>query len=296
MNLQQMRCLAELARQNLRVSATARALSTSQPAVTKQLRQLENELGTSLFVREQNRIATLTKVGEQVVSLAQEVCVSINSMSRVAAEARRPGAGDIRIATTHALAKFVLPELMQGFSSRFPKARFELIHTPSLQIDSSVVAGKVDLGMTPQEGKPRKELRVLKYQTFPRVILVPKKHPLLRARSLDLRGLAAYPIITSAGASVSGVFDVFSASNIDVNIRLIAPDFDVVKACIDRGFGIAILPGYTYDPEQDRQIRAIDASDLFPPTVTSIVVRKNHHLPTLVREFLDTLVPGRASG
>lgn len=298
MNLQQMRCLAELVRQGLRVSATARALSTSQPAVTKQLRQLENELGASLFVREQNRIAALTKVGEQVVSLAREVCLSINAIKRVAADEGRSGAGEIRIATTHAQGRFVLPEPIHAFSSRFPKARFELIHASSAQIGASVAAGEVDLGVTPQANTGTKELRFLIYRTYPRLILVQKQHPILRRKTLSLTTLAGYPIITTS-AGLSGrteVLDVFSDSDIDMNVQLSAPDFDAVKVCIARGLGIAIVPSYTYDAKEDRQIRAIDASSLFPPTVTSIVVRKNHHLPTLVREFLEMLVPGRVSG
>lgn len=294
MNLQQMRCVVELVRQDLKVSATARVLNTSQPAVTKQLRQLENELGTALFIREQHRIGALTSVGEQVVKLAQDVCLAVSTIRRIGAEANELGKGEIRIATTHAQAQFVLPELMQTFTARFPDVKFELIRADPVQIVAAVGSGGVDLGVTPEIDVSAKDLRYIAYATYPRVILFPKKHPLSRKKNVTLRTLAAYPIITTAGlVGRTEVFNVFAAARIQPHVQLSAPDYDVVKVCLERGLGIAILPSFTYEPQRDRQIRAIDASSLFPPSVTRVVIRRNHHLPKLVQEFLELVVPGK---
>jgi len=68
--------------------------------------------------------------------------------------------------------------------------------------------------------------------------------------------LASYPIITT-GAGLAGrteVFRVFAANKIVPNVQLSAPDFDVVKVCVERGLGIAILPSYTYERDRDEQI------------------------------------------
>jgi DNA-binding transcriptional LysR family regulator len=296
MNLQQMRCLSELVRQELRVSATAKVLSASQPAVTKQLRQLENELGCPLFQREAGRIAGLTQFGEQVVKLAGEVCLSTNTITRLAQETAGAGAGEIKIATTHAQAKFVLPQLMQQFSHHVKKARFELVQAHPREISAAVTSGAADIGVTPEVDHSAKDLRYFTYRSYARLVLVPKKHPLLREK-FTLENLARHAIITTS-AGFTGhteVFGVFERNGIKPNVQLTAPDFDVVKVCLERGLGIAILPSFTYNRTLDREIRAIDASGIFPPSVTSIVVRRNRYLPKIVQEFLELALPGQSS-
>jgi len=298
MNLQQMECLSELVRRGLRVSATARALNKSQPAITKQLRQLEDELITPIFRREAHRIAALTPVGEQVARLAQDVCISIQSIKKLGKEKTEAHVGEIRIATTHAQARFVLPELMQRFSQRFKQAKFELRHAVTSEIISAVASGEADIGVTPEIGAESKDVFFITYRSYPRLVLFPKKHPLLKENRLSLKSLANYPIITTS-AGLTGrteVFKVFAENNIEPNIQLSAPDFDVVKVCLERGLGIAILPSFTYDRALDKQIRAIDASNLFPPSVTSIVISKKRRLPKLVQDFLQLVVPNKWNG
>lgn len=130
------------------------------------------------------------------------------------------------------------------------------------------------------------------------MVLFPKKHPLLGEKRLSLKSLANFPIITTS-AGLTGrteVFKVFADNNIEPNIQLSAPDFDVVKVCLERGLGIAILPSFTYDRALDKQIRAIDASNLFPPSITSIVISKKRRLSKLVQDFLQLVVPNKWDG
>lgn len=295
MNLQQMRYLSEVVRQGLRVSAAARVLNTSQPAVTKQLIQFESELGAPVFVRERHRIVRLTPMGQRVAKLAQEVCLSINTIRRIGEESAQRGGGKIRIATTHAQAQFLLPEPIQRFSERFKHVQFELERALPAQIISAVASGDVDLGVTPGMDPSAKDVIFLAYQSFPRIVLLPTKHPLLRKKRVSLEILAQYPIITT-GPGLAGrteVLSVFAARGIQPTIQLSAPDFDVVKVCVERGLGIAILPSYTYERHRDKHIRSIDVSHIFPPSVTNVVVRRNLHLPRLVYQFLDLLIPGK---
>lgn len=290
-----MECLSELVRRGLRVSATARALNKSQPAITKQLRQLEDDLGTPIFRRDAHRIAALTPIGEQVARLAQDVCGSIQSIKKLGTDKAETHAGEIRIATTHAQARFVLPELMQRFSERFKQAKFELRHAVASEIVSSVASGEADIGVTPEIDTMTRDVLFIAYRSYPRILLFPRKHPLLREKRLSLKSLANYPIITTS-AGLTGrteVFKVFADNNIEPYIRLSAPDFDVVKFCLERGLGIAILPSFTYDRALDKQIRAIDASKLFPPSITSIVISRKRRLPKLVQEFLQLVVPDK---
>jgi DNA-binding transcriptional LysR family regulator len=86
--------------------------------------------------------------------------------------------------------------------------------------------------------------------------------------------------------------NVFEANGIKPNIQLSAPDFDVVKACVKKELGIAILPSYTYDRKQDQEIRSVDASHPFPPNYTNIVIRNAMPLRPIAQKFLNLLLPG----
>ena len=295
MNLQQMRYVSEVVRQDLSVSAAARALNTSQPAVTRQLQQLEQELGRPLFVRLRNRFVRVTPFGKRIVELAQNVCLTINEIKLLAQEGMDDGGGHIRIATTHAHARFVLPEPMQRFSERHAHARFELERALSSEIITLVAAGDVDLGVTPEAAIEAKDLTLLHYESYPRIVLFPKSYSTLAKKSITLKVLAGYPIITTGPGFLgrTEVMNVFSANAIEPNIQLSAPDFDTVKACVKRGLGIAILPSYTYDPQQDAEMRSVDASHLFPPSYTNIIIRKNPPLRRIVQQFLHLLCPGK---
>lgn len=293
MNLQQMRCLAELARQGFGVSATARALSVSQPAVTKQLRQIEGELGAPLVVRNRNRLEGATPFGREIIALAQEVCVSVDAIQRLAREATGDERSEIRIAATHAQAKFVLPGPLQAFSQRHRNAVFEIKEAAPEHIVSLVASGKVDVGVTPASGADDGGVAFHVYRAYPLLALAPKHHPLSRKRKVSLATLASYPIIATGAGQVGRmeVVGAFKAGGVEPKILLGAPNFDVVKACVEQGLGLAILPSYTYDEARDGRIRVVRLSHAFPATVTSVVVRRNLHAPRLVHEFLRLLMP-----
>jgi LysR family cys regulon transcriptional activator len=293
MNLQQMKYISEVVRQDLSVSAAARALNTSQPAITKQLKQLENELGRPLFVRHSNRLVRLTPVGQRVVNLAQRVCLTINEIKLAAQEDTDGREGLIRIATTHAHAQFVLPEPMQRFSKLYKHARFELQRALASEITALVRSGDADLGVTPENVQDPKDVIFLHYESYPRLVLFPKSYSALAKKPVTLKALADYPIIITGRGFLgrTDVMNVFTANGIKPNIQLSAPDFDVVKACVKKKLGIAIMPSYTYDRKEDSEIRAVDASHLFPPSYTNVVIRKTPSFRPIVQQFLKLLFP-----
>src|SRR5262245_20051319 len=126
MNLQQLRYLCAIVDNNLNVSDAADSLSTSQPGVSKQVRQLEDELGVRVFVRAGKRLASITPAGEAVVSAARRALKEIENLKRVGAEYKSEDEGTFAIATTHTQARYVLPRVLRDFAERYPKVKLEL--------------------------------------------------------------------------------------------------------------------------------------------------------------------------
>ena len=123
MNLQQLRYLCAIVDHGLNVSDAAEALHTSQPGISKQVRQLEDELGVRVFVRQGKRLASLTPAGEAVIATARRALREIDNLKRVGAEFRSEDQGTLAIATTHTQARYVLPPVLRDFAARYPKVQ-----------------------------------------------------------------------------------------------------------------------------------------------------------------------------
>jgi DNA-binding transcriptional LysR family regulator len=117
-NLQQLRYLCAVVDHGLNVSVAADALFTSQPGISKQIRQLEDELGVPIFIRQGKRLAALTAGGEVIVATARRALQELNNLKRVGAEFKSEDTGALAIATTHTQARYVLPPVLKRFAER----------------------------------------------------------------------------------------------------------------------------------------------------------------------------------
>ena len=108
MKLQQLRYIWEVARHDLNVSATAAALYTSQPGISKQIRMLEDELGVEVFARSGKHLTHITPAGQAILQIAGEILQQTESIRRVSQEFRDESRGELSIATTHTQARYAL--------------------------------------------------------------------------------------------------------------------------------------------------------------------------------------------
>ena len=84
MNLQQLRYLRETVRRDLNLTAAALALHTSQPGLSKAIRELEDELGITIFVRHGKRLTNLTDAGREVITIVERILLEIDNLKRSA--------------------------------------------------------------------------------------------------------------------------------------------------------------------------------------------------------------------
>src|SRR5215203_2597631 len=100
MNFQQLRSVREAARRGFNLTEVARALHTSQPGVSRQIRELEEELGVDLFVRAGKRLTALTEMGELVMPIVENMLEESESLRRAGDEFSRQSSGTLSIAAT----------------------------------------------------------------------------------------------------------------------------------------------------------------------------------------------------
>jgi LysR family cys regulon transcriptional activator len=293
MKLHQLRYLCEIVRRDLSFSSAAVALHTSQPGISKQMRLLEQELGVDLFIRSGNRIIELTEPGRHIVDIATLVLRQTENIKAAASEFMGGETGRLNVAATFTLARYVLPGVFQRFVAKYPKVELRLLHGSSDRVCRLVASGDADIGLTTQPATAFPDLVMLEYCQLPRALVVPRKHPLATSKGISLKGISMYPLITLDAGShgQAQMRKLFMSNGLEPNIVFSGANVDIVKAFVEAGLGIAILPRLSIDPTRDPGLRALTVEHLFEPHHASLAIRKNHYLRGFAYEFMHMVAP-----
>ncbi|MCC6172128.1 MAG: LysR family transcriptional regulator [Gammaproteobacteria bacterium] len=293
MKLHQLRYLVSVADNDLNITAAAKALHTSQPGVSKQLKMLEDELGFRIFVRAGRALVRVTPPGEKVISRARHIVREIGNIRGLAAELRKDQEGSLSIATTHTQARYVLPAVLKRFRQQFPGVRLHLHQGTSEQIAEMVARDRVDFVIATGGANTFPDLVRLPCYRWRRVIVVPAEHPLALVQAPSVAQLAEHPIITYSFSFTgpSSLLDVFAKAGETPNVALTAWDSDVIKEYIRAGLGVGILADVAVDPEQDADLRVRSAAHIFEPHTTWLGFRRGALLRSFMYEFMTMVAP-----
>lgn len=293
MNLKQLRYICEIHRHGNHISAAAEALHTSQPGISKQIQMVEAELGFEIFLRRRNRIVGLTEPGREAVAIAQRVLTEVGNLKNLADDFNAIGGGRLTIATTHTMARYVLPKIIEKFMKKYPAIRLGLRQGNPEQVCELLDAGDADIAIVTDTVRPFPTLSAIPCFPLSRSVVAKVGHPILKVKNLTLQEIAKYPIITYDPA-YSGrwkVMDAFKRARIEPNVIFGAVDADVSKTYVELGIGIAILTTITFDKYHDRGLRAHDASHLFEPSTTFVRLRSHSYLRRFLLDFIRMLAP-----
>jgi len=293
MNLQQLRYVRETVRQGLNLTEAAKSLHTSQPGVSKQIRELEEELGVDIFERRGKRFIALTEPGKRIVEIVESVLQELENLKRVGREFGAEDTGSLTVATTHTQARYSLPPVVAQFRSRYPKVHLSLLQGNPKSIAQLVIRGEADLAIATESLDHFPELLALPGYQWSHCVVVPPEHPLAEVGRLSLEDLARFPIITYSPefAGRSHINDAFAAKGITVDVVLAAIDSDVIKTYVELGLGVGIIAAMAFDAQRDRGLRAVDAGHLFRTNTTRIAVRRGAYLRGFVYDFVQQFAP-----
>jgi LysR family cys regulon transcriptional activator len=293
MNLQQLRYLIAIVDHGLNISVAAEALYTSQPGISKQIRQLEDELGIAIFVRRGKRFTDLTEPGRLVVERARRLVIEAAGLKQIGDEHRARDEGSLIIATTHTQARYVLPPAIKQFTQRFPRVQLLLHQGNPVQVTEYVVKGEADLGLATESLASAPELVTLPCYHWNRCVIMPHGHPLTREKRLTIQALAKYPIVTYdfSFTGASAITAAFAAKALTPNIALTALDADVIKTYVELGLGVGIIAQMAYDPARDPGFAMLPADHLFAPSLTRLALRRSAYLRSYAYEFIALFAP-----
>lgn len=296
MKLQQLRCIVAMIRNNLNVSETAAALHTSQPGVSKQIRQLEDEVGVELFERSGRQIIAITPAGKDIIPVAERILAGTEDIKSLGRQHADPHSGDLRLATTHTQARYVLPAIIESFGEKYPRVNIHLHQGTPQQMALMVETGEVDFVIATEGQHHYDNLVMMPCSRWNRAVIVKPDHALFKVAqlgSLTLEAVANFPLITYVfGFTGRSQLDkAFYARGLEPNVVLTAADADVIKTYVRSGLGVGIIARMAYEQQLDADLKLLDAAHLFDSSTTHIGMRQNRELRPFMYDFIEQFAP-----
>ncbi len=278
MTLTQLRYLIAIADSGLNITTAAERVHATQPGVSKQLKQLEDELGFQLFSRKGKSLHAITPAGEQVVQRARHIVDEAANIRSIAADLRGDEDGELAISTTHTQARFVLPAAIAALKQRYPRVGVHLKPQGDDQVMGAFERGQADLAIVSTSDKaPDSGLAVPLFR-WRRIVVVPRGHALAALnRRVTLADLAKHPLVSyeSSLRPESSLRKAFAAINETPQFAFTSRDADLIKTYVRVGLGAGILAEMALLPEDARDLQVLDAADLFPWCTTWLVLRRD---------------------
>lgn len=292
MNFQQLRSVREAVRRGFNLTEVAHTLHTSQPGVSRQIRELEEELGIELFVRAGKRLTGLTEPGGHVLPIIERMLLESSNLRQAGQEFVARQIGLLSVAATHSQARYALPVAVQEFRGRFPGVKLHLHQGSPKQIAQMLLDGDADVGIATEALGDYAQLVALPCYRWTHSVIVPPGHALLDG-PLTLEALARHPLITydNGFTGRNRIDHAFESQGLAPHIVLTAMDADVIKTYVQLGMGVGIVAGIAYEAERDTQLRALDAGPLFGINHTKLAVRRGSYLRGYVHAFIESFAP-----
>jgi DNA-binding transcriptional LysR family regulator len=249
----------------LNFTKAAEELHMTQPAVTFQIRQLEDQFNTRLFDRTHNKV-TLTDVGKQVFMYAERILKLYEEMTRSVTDMTGEVSGGVILGASTTVAEYMLPMLIGQFKAKFAEVMISLKESNTEHIVAMVENNEIDIGIV--EGSvTNKNLIVEQCSTDKLVVIMPNEHPLAGKDSVHVNDIVEHPFISrESGSGTQEVIQKYVDAHGDHNILNIVFELsspEAIKGAVEAGMGLSIVSRATIDKEL--KLNTLTAVELSPP-------------------------------
>ena len=225
------------------VTRAAEELSLSQPALSRSISRLEEELGVPLFSR-QGRTITLNRYGQLFLARVNRILQEYESGKQELRDLIHPEHGEISLGFLHTLGTSLIPDLIGAFRMKAPTARFQLMQSHSYSLLDHLHAGELDLCLLAKPTKTRLPIQYMPLWNEEIFAIVPLHHPLAEAPSIRLDEIADEPFISlKPGYALRRTTDdAFQQLGVTPNITFEGEEAATVAGLVAAGLGVSLLP------------------------------------------------------
>jgi LysR family hydrogen peroxide-inducible transcriptional activator len=248
MNLRDLKYLVALA-EHRHFRKASEACFVSQPALSMQIKKLEEHLGVQLLERT-NKSVLLTEIGVTLSARARTILVHADEMHKIAQSAKDPYSGELKLGIFPTLASYLLPHIMPKISAMFPKIAFYLIEEKTDILVESLKCGKLDAAIL---ALPLSEPDFLPIPLFEEdfLLAVSPAHPFAKRKTIDPLNLKDQSLLLlDEGHCMRG-----QTLNVCANVRAIenkcfrATSLETLRHIVATGLGITLMPALAMKPK-----------------------------------------------
>ena len=294
MTLTQLRYLVAIYDAGLNITLAAERVHATQPGLSKQLKQLEGELGFQLFARKGKSLSEVTPAGREVIDRARIILAEARNVHAIAANLRGEEEGELTIATTHTQARFVLPQAIAALKRRYPAIVVHLQPQGDAQVLGVFENGQADLAIISTTGDAPGEGLAVPLFRWQRRVVVPRGHALARlGRALRIRDFDGQPLVSyeSSLRPESSLQRAFLAAGITPRFTFTSRDADLIKTYVKAGLGVGVFAEMAVLADDARDLVVLDAGDLFPECTAWLVLRRDRVLRTYAAALAELIAP-----
>ncbi len=234
--------------------AAAAFLKTSQPSLTRTIKQIEGALGVSLFSRSTRQVS-ITEAGREFAALAERLLgdlkIGIKNMRELADQQR----GQIIVSSIMSLAHVALPEIIADYKRQFPRIEIHLREGVQGNVRDDVRSGLADFGVGYVADMPEPFItESLGVEAF--FVVLPKRNHLARMKEIELKALKDATLVSlPTDSRTRRIIDGAAATaGFAFNHAITVNQFATLYSFVRNGFGLTIVPGGARPPGNDRAL------------------------------------------
>ncbi|MEK0316949.1 LysR family transcriptional regulator [Cohnella sp. 56] len=288
MNINQLETLLTISK-TLSFRKAGEALNLTQPAVSAQIKSLEDEFKTILVDR--NHPVTLTDRGQVFLEHAQRILSIVDELRQKLSDLDQNPQGHIVIGTTTSIAIQILPRVLSYFQNQYPLIKTTIHTMSSSQVMANVENGTIDIGIGYlAERSAHVETSVLYYDTFE--LVVAPGHPLASRTRVTVGMLRDVPLILLSPDTLGRRFvdKILKEYNIDPNPIMVLSSSEEVKRMVELNLGAAIVSKLSIAGELKRgTLKMIAVAELEVSHPVGVITKSGRYVSHAMRQFLNDL-------
>jgi DNA-binding transcriptional LysR family regulator len=289
MDFDQLETFLEVAR-HTSFSRAAEKRFRTQPAISSQIRSLEEEVGAKLFDRSGGKVS-LTAAGKAFQKYVEETLDARKAMLVALAEMERIPRGEIIVGANEGSCLHILPEVFADFKKQYPDVSVNIKRSDYAKILESVIDNSVDFGVVSLPvTDPR--LTVVLIHRDELVVIAPPRHPLGKMKSASIAEVAKFPLVVpKAGHTRDAIEDLFHQRRLKPNYTMELDSSELLKRFVAADVGVGFIARSNIEEDvRARSLMAIPLADAQVRRDLALVFRKDKALSRAALAFIDIAV------
>ncbi len=263
----------------------AEDLNYAQSSISKMIADLEADWGVVLLERNKKGVC-LTSSGKQILPFARRIINDCNELDGYIKQMNGVETGIVRIGTFASVAINLLPDIFIEFQKAYPGIEYELLLGDYTEVECWIEDGRVDCGFLCIPTSASLDTILVKKDEYK--VVLPAEHPLADKKVVSIKDLNGQPFMLLEHGKKTEISSILEENNVHPNIRFTTWEDFAIMAMVEKGLGIAILPGMILE----RIPYKIEIRSLKSPYYRSIglAMKDRNRLTPAVRKFVECVI------